>query len=208
MSHDEVDPLVQSLRATGDKQALAVLFDRHRPGLRRFANRQIDRRLMSRLDASDVVQQAFLNAQSRIQHYVENPAVPFLVWLRTITLQTLIDFHRRHLNAKKRSVSQDVSLNQPAIHSGRASFLADRLAASLSSPSHLAMKAETRARLRTSIDQLDELDREVLQLRHFEELSNKQVAERLGLGQAAASNRYMRALTRLKELYDVSPASN
>jgi RNA polymerase sigma-70 factor (ECF subfamily) len=183
----------------GGEQALADLFSEYRDRLKRMVRFRLDRRLFGRVDASDVLQEAYLDAVKRVHHYVENPSMPFFVWLRLITGQTLIDVHRHHLGAQMRGADQEVSMERGGVPHASSMCLAAQFVGHLTSPSQAAMRAETLARLQTALDDMDPMDREILALRHFEELGNNEAAEVLGLQKAAASNRYVRALRRLKE---------
>ena len=196
----EVAALVARLRS-GDHAALAELFDRHRAKLRRMVELRLDHRLGSRVSASDVLQEAYIDALKRVEHYFEKPDQPFFGWLRLVVSQRLADVHREHM-AQKRNAAQDVP-----IHAGGAdsACLAAVLLGNLTSPSHAAARNEVFARLEESLNQMDPYDREVLALRHFEELSNTETATLLGIQPAAASKRYVRALARLKQILETLP---
>ncbi len=200
MAGDTVE-LLQALKE-GDRDALAPLFDRYRDQLQRIVESRLGGGLKKRVDASDVIQQSYVEAQNRIQHFVQDGSEPFFGWLRQIALQTLIDLHRRHVGTKKRDVRQEVSLHRDWNPNGNSGSFSDQLIADLTSPSHAAIRDERAVSLREAINSMDPIDREVLALRHFDELSNKRVAEILGIEQAAASNRYIRALKRLKDILD------
>jgi RNA polymerase sigma-70 factor (ECF subfamily) len=195
----ELDELLSRAR-TGDAAAVAALFNRYRDRLRRMVRLRLDRRLQGRLDASDVLQEAFLDFSRRLADYAANPALPFYLWLRTITGQKLIDLHRHHLGARMRDAAQEVSLYRGALPQASSVSLAAQLLGGLTSASQAAMRAETQLRVQEALNRMDPLDREVLALRHFEMLSNQETAQVLGLKKSAASNRYVRALKRLKEL--------
>ena len=182
----------------GDPQALATFFSRHRDRLRRMIEFRLDARLRGRVSTSDVLQEAYIDALKRLPHYQADPDVPFFIWLRTVTFQQLIQVHRRHLGAQVRSAAKEV----PLAHGGELDASTEKMAeliGDITSPSHAAQRSEALAQLRETLDQLDPTDREVLALRHFEELSNHEVAALLGIQSAAASKRYVRALERLKE---------
>jgi len=204
----ETECLVDQLRKEPDQQALATLFSQHRGRLQRLIDFRIDRRLTGRVDSSDVMQQVYVEAQSRLPHFASNPALSFYGWLRHITLQTLIDIHRRHLGTKKRDAKQEVSIYAPLNTQVAAQSLAEQLADSLTSPSQAAVRRESVDRLRDVIEGMEEIDREVLVLRHFEEMGNNDVAQVLGIGEAAASNRYVRALKRLRDMLANESAAN
>ena len=199
----EIDPEELELLRSGDSDQLAEVFSRYQDRLQRMIRFRLDRRLYGRIDSADVLQEVWLDASKRVAEYAASPAVPFYVWLRQIAWQTIIDLHRRHLGAQKRSVANEV-----AIGGGREDTslsIAARLAGNLTSPSQAAMRDERMLQLRQALEDMDEIDREVLALRHFEELGNNEVAEILGLQKTAASNRYIRALKRLKEVLEQFP---
>jgi RNA polymerase sigma-70 factor (ECF subfamily) len=193
----EPDPLLQRIYQ-GDEQALGELFSRHRDRLCRIVQFRLDRRLVGRIDPDDVLQESYLNAASRVGHLREATFSSGFVWLRMIVGQTLIDLHRRHVGAQMRAAGREVSMRGGGGASSTSSSLAAQFAGSLTSPSHAAMRDETARRLEEALEQMDPIDREVLALRHFEELSNSEVAEVLGIAQKAASIRYVRALKRFK----------
>jgi len=198
----EVAALVARLRA-GDQGALAVLFDRHREKLRRMVQLRLDHRLGGRVSPSDVLQEAYIDALKRVEHYFQKPDQPFFGWLRLVVGQRLADVHREHL-AQKRNAGQDVP-----IHGGGpgadSACMAACLLGDLTSPSHAATRNEAFARLEEALNQMDPIDREVLALRHFEELSNAETAALLGIQPPAASKRYVRALARLKQILETLP---
>jgi RNA polymerase sigma-70 factor (ECF subfamily) len=191
--------------AAGDPQALADLFARYRGRLRRMVQLRLDRRVQGRVDASDVLQEAYLDVARRAAEYAANPTMPFFLWLRWLTGQRLLMVHRQHLGARMRDVGQEVSLYRGALPQASSVSLAAQLLGRLTSPSLAAVRAEMQLRLQEALNGMDPLDREVLTLRHFEELSNGEVAAVLGLQKAAASNRYVRALKRLKDVLSTLP---
>jgi RNA polymerase sigma-70 factor (ECF subfamily) len=197
------DQLLVRVRA-GDEEAFVQLFARHRARLKQMLEFRMDQRLRGREDASDVLQEVYLDAHQRLHHYLKKPELSFYVWLRQLTTQRLIDIHRRHLKAEMRDVKQEVSIHRFPSSTTSAS-MANLLVARLASPSQLVMRAEMVAQVEKALEQMDPVDREVLALRHFEELRNGEVAEVLGLKEAAASNRYVRALTRLREALEQVP---
>ena len=185
---------------TGDRQALVALFDRYRGRLKHMIRLRLDRRLTGRLDASDVLQEAYLEADKRFAEYLREPAIPVFLWLRLVTGQKLTDLHRHHLGAKMRDAGMEVSLHRGALPQASSVSLAELLLGRLTSPTRAARRAEMQRRLQEALNRMDPIDREVLVLRHFEELSNVETAQVLGLEKTAASNRYIRALKRLKEV--------
>lgn len=185
------DDLERQLRV-GDDAALAPLLQRHRERLQRMVHFRLDARLVGRIDAEDVVQDAYVEAEKRLSAF-RGDDKPFLVWIRLIVQQTMIDVHRKHLGAAMRNAGREVKAPASGTLSGF-------FVAHVTSPSNAAMREELRLRVEQALDSMDEIDREVLLLRHFEELSNKEAAAVLGIQENAASNRYVRALGRLKGL--------
>jgi RNA polymerase sigma-70 factor (ECF subfamily) len=189
----------------GDETALAELFSQERDRLWRMVQARLDRRLRGRVDPDDILQEAYLDATRRIAHFANEPTMSFFLWLRLIVGQTLIDVHRRHLDAAMRDAGRDISIARGGPPGASSASLAGQLVAHLTSPSHAAMRAEMEAQLALAIDHLEPIDREVLVLRHFEELTNGEVAETLGIQVKAASIRYVRAVARLKAILERFP---
>src|SRR3954452_13448240 len=189
----------------GDPRALADLFDRYRGRLRHMVRLRLDRRLAGRLDADDVLQEAYLEADRRFAEYLRDPAIPAFLWLRLVAGQKLTDLHRHHLGAKMRDAGMEVALHRGALPQASSVSLAELLLGRLTSPTRAAQRAEMQLRLQEALNRMDPIDREVLVLRHFEELSNAETAQALGLEKTAASNRYVRALKRLKEVLGGTP---
>ena len=190
---------LDDLRSRGD-EAVAEAFDRYRQKLLRMITLRMDGRIVGKVDSEDVLQDAFVETSRRIQDYLDRPTVPLFVWLRQITSQVLIDTHRRYLGAKMRDVRQEVTLYREGRSDTSSALLVAHLADSLTSPSQFAVRGENVEHLADALDELDEIDREVLVLRHLEELSNNEVAEILGIDKYAASKRYLRALARLRRV--------
>lgn len=179
---------------------MAELFARHRDQLRRMVRLRLDRRLQGRVDPSDVLQEAQLEVFRRAAAYAADPRMSPFVWLRFITGQQLIASHRRHLGAQMRSAGQEIALHRGPMPQATSASLAEMLLGRLTSPTQAAHRAEVRVLLQEALNSMEPLDREVLALRHFEELSNAEVAQVLGLTKTAASNRYIRALERLRQI--------
>ncbi len=198
-SNPAVEALAQRLRG-GDPQALAELFSRERERLWRVVHFRMAEPLRGRLDPDDVLQEAFLAASQRLKHYAEGPATSPFIWLRMLVNQTLVDLHRQHLGAQRRDAAREVSLERAPYGQATSASVAIQLIGAFTSPSGAAARADNLALVQSAIETMDPIDREVLALRHFEELSNSEVAEALGIEQKAASIRYIRALRRLKEI--------
>jgi len=201
---DPTDPLL-TRAAGGDDAAAAELFERYRPRLRRMVQLRLDRRVQGRVDPSDILQEAFLDMAGQLSGYLAGPPIPFFLWLRLITGQRLIDLHRRHLGAKMRDANQEVSLYRGALPQASSVSLAAQLLGRLTTASRAAIRAETQIRVQEALNSMEPMDREVLTLRHFEMLSNEETAQVLGIKKSAASNRYIRALKRLKDILAAIP---
>ena len=191
--------LVARLRG-GDRDVLGELFALHRERLCRMLHFRMDRRLLVRIDPDDVLQEAFLAATTRIDRFTAKPDASFFVWLRLVVMQTLIDQHRHHLGADMRDARRDKRLERNASGTATSACLAAQLAASLTSPSQNAAGIELMQKLERAIATMAPVDQEIIALRHFEDLTNTEAAEVLDLSPTAASNRYVRAIARLKEI--------
>jgi RNA polymerase sigma-70 factor (ECF subfamily) len=189
----------------GDARALVELFARHRERLKRMVRLRLDRRLQGRVDPSDVIQEAHIEVLRRAGEYVRAPSMPAFLWLRFLTGERLLHAHRRYLGTQMRDAGQEVSLHRGAFPQATSVSLAALLLGKLTSPTRAAQRAEMQLRLQDILNQMDPIDREVLTLRHFEELSNSETAKVLGLEKTAASNRYIRALKRLKDVMATMP---
>lgn len=205
MSDEQEDVWLVRLHEGGE-QALAQLLSYYRERLVKMIDFRLDTRLLGRLDVGDVLQEVYLMSARRLDDFLANPAVPPFVWLRTMALQVLADVHRRHLGAQKRDARRDVPLHRRQGDGTTSVSIAARLADSLTSPSRAAARADMRQHLYNAFEQMDPIDCEVLALRHFEDLANGEVAAVLGLKKAAASNRYVRALKRLREIMTAAGA--
>jgi RNA polymerase sigma-70 factor, ECF subfamily len=189
----------------GDQRALSKLLGRHRERLRRMVALRLDRRLQGRVDPSDIIQEAYLDAARRLPEFHRCPTLPFFLWLRMLAGQRLVDEHRKHLGAAARDAGREISLYRGALPETSSAALAANLLGRLTTPSQAAIRAERKIRLQEALNSLESIDREVLALRHFEELSNGEAAAVLGLDKSAASKRYARALIRLKEILASMP---
>jgi RNA polymerase sigma-70 factor (ECF subfamily) len=189
----------------GDQEALALLVERHRDRLERMVRLRMDRRLQGRVDPADVVQEAYLAVRGKFPQYCTESLLPFFLWLRLEVGQKLIDVHRFHLGTKMRDAGQEVSLHRGALPPVSSVSLAEHLLGKLTTASHAAMRVELKLRVQEALNSMEAHDREVLILRHFEELSNAETAQVLGIKPSAAVNRYVRALKRLKDVFQGMP---
>ncbi|TWT51925.1 RNA polymerase sigma factor SigD [Thalassoglobus neptunius] len=190
---------------SGDQSALAELFELYKPRLQRMVELRLDRRLQRRVDSGDVVQDAYVNLQQKFSGYLKKRDLPLFLWFRLEVGQKLIDVHRHHLGVKMRDVGQEVSLHIGGVPSVASITLAEHLMGRLSTVSQAAMKAEVKIKVQDALNTMDENDREMLVLRHFEELSNSESALALGISPTAACNRYVRALKRLRQVFERMP---
>ncbi len=200
----ETDNLLQQA-AAGDEAALSKLFALYRDRLRQLVRLRMDRRVQGRVDPSDVLQEAYLDISKRLAEYADDPKMPLYLWLRQITGQKLIDTHRRHLGAQMRDAGQEVSLYHGALPQATSVSLAAKLLGKMTSASRAMERAENQILVQEALNSMDPIDREILVLRHFEMLSNSESAHVLGLSKTAASNRYIRALKRIKDVLTSLP---
>ncbi len=186
--------------AAGDQQRWGHLLVEHRDRLRKLISFRMSPVLTSRLDPSDVIQETFVEASERLKEFLDNPRMPFFLWLRFLTQQKLATLHRHHLGRAKRNVNREVSMDGHGNSDDTSGAIAAYLASQWSGPSHAAMRHERQALLHQALEQMDPTDREILALRHFEGLSNSEAALLLNLKISAASKRYIRALEKLRQI--------
>ncbi len=191
--------------AGGDQMAWTDLLTAHRARLRRMVALRLDRRLRGRIDPSDVIQEAYVEASSGLADYAERAEMPFFLWLRWLAGMKLNALHRKHLGFRVRDAAREVSFERAAMPPATSVALAAHLLGRLTRASEVAMRQERKVRLQEALEAMDEVDREVLVLRHFEELTNAEAAQTLGLQESAASKRYIRALKRLKDVLRSMP---
>jgi RNA polymerase sigma-70 factor (ECF subfamily) len=205
--HDDPDQdAVEQLEAqSADPKALGEVWERYRERLRRLVRLRLDRRLQGRVDPSDVLQEAFLDFQARARDYIQQPDMPFFLWLRFLTGQRLQLIHRHHLVTQMRDAGREVSLQRGAMPQATSVSLAAQLLGRFTSVTQAVQRAEMQLILQEAINAMDPLDREILALRHFEELSNEETAQVLGIKPSAASSRHVRALKRLRESLRTTP---
>jgi len=189
----------------GEEDALAELFARHRERLWRMVHFRMDQRLAGRVDPEGILQEAYLAAAQRIPHYRDDSPASEFLWLRMIVTQTLVDVHRHHLGAQKRDARREIAIHGKMFPQETSVSLASQLVGHLTSPSQMAMRVELNNHLTQAIGEMDATDQEILALRHFEELTNHEVANILDIQVNAASMRYVRALKRLQEILSRFP---
>jgi RNA polymerase sigma-70 factor, ECF subfamily len=201
---NEVTHLIDRLRA-GDRHALAELFHSYRERLRRMVELRMDARLRTRLDASDVLQDAYLDLAGDLDAYRADPKLPPLLWMRLHVGRRLTMLHRRHLGTHQRDAGLEISLYREPLPQASSAALASMLLGRHTSPTQAAQRAERLLRIQEALNSLDPIDREVLALRHFEQLSRAEAALVLGITQEAGAKRYFRALKRLKDVLASMP---
>jgi RNA polymerase sigma-70 factor (ECF subfamily) len=199
-----VDDLVRRA-AAGDEPALVELFDQHRDRLRHMVRLRLDRRLQGRVDPSDVLQDAYLDLAQKLPEFASKPPMPFFLWLRLVVAERLLRVHRHHLGAAMRDAGREISLQQGAMPQASSASIAAQLMGRITSASRAVVRNEMQGLLQEVLNGMDAIDREVIALRHFEELSNDEVAAVLSLSRAAASKRYVRAMLRLKAVLGKTP---
>lgn len=183
----------------GDESALDHLFCTHRDRLLRMIRLRLDRRIQGRLDSSDVLQEAYIDVFQNLREYVNAPSTSFFIWLRNMVGLKLAEVHRRHLGTQKRDAKRDVSIYRGALPAVNSVSLAAQLLGQMTTPSQVAVKTEMRVRLQEVLDCMDDIDREIIAMRHFERLNSQETADVLGMSKSGASSRYIRAMKRLKE---------
>lgn len=194
---DKTEELLLGAKA-GDDDAVNRLMERHREGVKRLVQMRLDQRIQRRVDVSDVVQDVMIEAHRRLADYLKGPGMPFHLWVRQIAKDRIIDAHRRHRQSGKRSVDREQALAVPAGEEQSALELAAWLCDPEITPAAAAAQHELAQQVEQAIRQLEEADFEVIAMRHFEHLSNQEVAQALGLTEPAASMRYLRAIRKLR----------
>jgi RNA polymerase sigma-70 factor (ECF subfamily) len=196
--------LLDRLRA-GDQGALATMFDCYRDRLRRMVELRIDPRLRARINASDVLQEAYIDLARDLSSYVVDPKLQPLLWMRVHIGRRLATLHRKHLGTRMRDAGLEISIYQGALPQASSAALASMLLGKQTSPTQAAQRAERLLRVQEALNALDPIDREVLALRHFEQLDRAETAQVLGISPGAGAKRYFRALKRLKDALATLP---
>jgi RNA polymerase sigma-70 factor, ECF subfamily len=196
--------LFERLRG-GDRRALADLFQRHRDRLRRMVELRMDPRLQGRIDASDVLQDGFLDLAKQVESYLSDPGLPVFLWLRLVVSDRLALIHRHHMGTQMRDAGREVSLYRDPMPQVSSAALALMLLGRQTSPSNAAIRAEQILQVQEAVNSLDPLDREIVALRHFEQLSRAETAVVLGITEEAGAKRYIRALKKLKTILAAMP---
>lgn len=202
---EQTEELIRDAKA-GDAGAAGQLLDRHRAALHRMVELRLDRKIQQRVDASDIVQEVMIEANRRLEKYLDEPVMPFHLWLRQMARDRIIDAHRRHRASGKRSVDREQAMVAPAGLDRSTIELAAQLCDPELTPAAAATMQELQRRFQAALETMEEHDREIVLMRHFEQLSNQEVAETLGLTEPAASMRYLRAIRKLRKMLS-EPAS-
>jgi RNA polymerase sigma-70 factor (ECF subfamily) len=208
MNQERDDSELIECAAAGNDAALATLWQRQSRRLRLMIQLRLDRRLQRRVDPSDILQKAYIDLADRLPSYARERPMPIFLWIRLVATQRLMQVHRRHLRTGLRDAGREVSLHSGASPQVSSASLVAQLMGRFTSASQLVIRAELRLRLEQALNSMDAIDREIIALRHFEELSNGEAAQVLALSKQAASKRYVRALTRLQSVLEGIPEFN
>jgi len=206
-TEDQTQQILADVRQ-GDADAVNRLLDRHRESIRRMIQMRLDNKIQRRIDVSDVVQDVLVEANRRLQAYLENPQMSFHLWLRQIAKDRIIDAHRRHRGSAKRSVDREMPLAVQAADDHSTMQLLDQLRDPELTPAAAATQQEMARAVERSIAALGDQDAEIIIMRHYEQLSNQEIAQALGLTEPAASMRYLRAVRRLREMLSKGTAGD
>jgi RNA polymerase sigma-70 factor, ECF subfamily len=198
-SNEQTQRLLSEAKA-GDAGAVEQLLGGFREPLRRVIDLRLDPALGRRVDASDIVQEVLIEASQRLTEYLRAPTMPFHLWLRHLAQDRIIDTHRRHRLAQRRSIDKEQPIQRPAWAEESSVQLVAHLVDGERTPASAAIQQELQRRLDAALVELDEADRDIILMRHHEQLSNQDVAAALGLTEAAASMRYLRALRKLRAI--------
>lgn len=192
----------------GDAEAVNHLLDRHRDSLRHLVNLRMDRAIAGRVDASDVVQDVLWEASQRLEDYIKDPAMPFHLWLRQLAKDRMVDMHRRHRGAQRRSVDRENPLQAAPGPEASGFDWGGQLPDGELTPAAANIRRELEERFLAALSQLDEDDRDILLMRHYEHLGNGEVATALNITPAAAGMRHLRALKKLRAILGDSSAGS
>ncbi len=195
---EQTQEILLHVQRGDDDDAINRLLERHREAVRRLVQMRLDRRIQRRVDVEDVVQEVMIEANRRLDVYLQNPIMAFHLWIRQIAKDRIIDAHRRHRGSAKRSVDKEQAMVAPAGVDRSTMELAGQLCDPEMTPGTAAAQAEMAQRVEEAIEDLDEQDAEIIRMRHYEQLTNQEIAQALELTEPAASMRYLRAVRRLR----------
>ncbi len=198
-SDDTTTTLLVAARG-GDHDAINQLLETHRASVRRLVQLRLDRKVQRRVDVSDVVQEVMMEATGRLDKYLGDPSMAFHLWLRQIAWDHIIDTYRRHRVSAKRNMDREQPMTAPAGTDNSTMELVVQLCDPALTPAAAATQREIAEKVEAAVELLGDQDREIITMRHYEHLSNLEIAEALGLNAPAASMRYLRAIRRLREL--------
>ena len=201
----DTEELVRRVGA-GDQAAVSQLLDRHRERLRRMVAARLDPRLLARVDPSDVVQEALLKAAQRLPEYARARPLPFYPWLRQLAWDRLVEMHQQHVRAGKRSVTREQA--DAVLSDQSALLLVAQLVDPGTGPGGQLLRKELRERLHAALAALPAQDREILIMRHLEQLKVSEIAAVLQLSEGAVKMRRLRAIQKLRELLDQEPSED
>jgi RNA polymerase sigma-70 factor (ECF subfamily) len=201
----DTDELVRRV-GQGDPAAVSALLERHRGRLRRMITARLDPRLLARVDPSDVVQVTLLKAAQKLPEYARDRPLPFYPWLRQLAWDRLVELHHHHVRARKRSVTREQT--DPLLSDQSALLLAEQLVDTGTGPSGQLLRKELRERVRAALARLPEQDREILVMRHVEQLKVSEIAAVLEVSEGAVKMRRLRAIQKLRELLDSGPSED
>lgn len=204
---DKTEELLLQVKQ-GDEDAVNQLMERHRDALRQVVRMRLDQKIQRRIDVSDVVQDVLVEANRRLKDYLGNPVMSFRLWLRQIAQDRIIDAHRRHRISARRSVDREQAIAAPKGYDQSSIQLAGMLSDQNLTPEAAALQQEMARRVEAAVARLEERDSEIIVMRHYEHLSNQEIAQALNLTEPAASMRYLRAIRRLKELLQEGSAES
>ena len=197
LESEDIDQLVD-LAKEGDESALSQLFEQYRDRLRRMILLRMDRRIQTRVDASDVLQEAYVDLASQLANYAKDPQLPFFLWLRRLTGQRLAKTHRFHLGQQKRDLARETRLEHATSVDASSVFMASQLIGQFTSVAGRALRREMQQKLQDVLDTMPETDREIIALRHVEQMSHAEIATLLEISENAATKRYIRSIRRLR----------
>lgn len=200
-SDDQTETLLGAARE-GDSDAVNRLLEKHRGPIRRLVEMRLDRKVQQRVDVSDVVQDVMIEASGRLEKYLSDPSMAFHLWLRQIAWDRIIDTYRRHRVSAKRNMDREQPMAAAAGPNQSTMELAVQLCDPRLTPSAAATQREIAAKVEAAVEKMNDQDREIILMRHYEHLSNLEIAEVLGLNPPAASMRYLRAVRRLREMLE------
>ena len=204
---DRTEQLLDQAKA-GDDDAVGELLQRHRKSIRRLVEMRLDRKVQRRVDVSDVVQEVMIEASGRLSKYLDDPVMAFHLWLRQIAWDRIIDTYRRHRVSAKRNMDREQPMSVPTGPDQSTMELAVQLCDPNLTPAAAATQREIAVKVEEVLEELGPQDREIILMRHYEHLTNLEVAEVLNLNPPAASMRYLRAIRRLRDLMEAEGTSS